>query len=139
MSNKFWVFDTNTLLSALFNINSSPGLALLQAREIGTLLISSEIAEEYFSVFSRSKFDKYLSLQTRIAFIENILTNALSIEITENVNICRDPKDNMFLELALSASADYIISGDQDLLILHPFQDIPIVSPSIFLNRWSAM
>lgn len=132
MNNKFWVFDTNTLLSALFNINSSPGLALLKARAMGTLLISDEIREEYFSVFTRPKFEQYLSLPTRIAFIENILTNALPVHVTENVTVCRDPKDNMFLSLALSASADGIISGDQDLLVLHPFNAIPIITAANF-------
>src|SRR5471032_64633 len=126
MNNGFWVFDTNTLVSALLNINSSPGKALLLASKTGTLLISDEISEEYFSVFTRPKFSKYLSLQTRITFLENIVTNSLSINITDMVTICRDPKDNMFLSLAWSATADGIISGDQDLLVLHPFNGIPI-------------
>jgi uncharacterized protein len=57
---RFWVFDTNTLLSALMNEKSIPGRALIKARETGTLLISSEIAAEYFEVFSRPKFEKYV-------------------------------------------------------------------------------
>ncbi|MES2275579.1 MAG: putative toxin-antitoxin system toxin component, PIN family [Bacteroidota bacterium] len=136
MNNKFWVFDTNTLLSALLNVRSSPAQALLLANETGTLLISTEISEEYFSVFTRPKFDKYLSLETRISFLENILTNSLTIKISETVTACRDPKDNMFLSLAVSAQADGIISGDQDLLVLHPFRSIPILNPGDFLNTY---
>src|ERR1035437_2894053 len=128
MTNRFWVVDTNTLISALFNMNSPPGKALIKAREKGTLLLCEEISEEYFTVFTRPKFDKYLSLQTRIVFLENILTHALQIKLTEAVTICRDPKDNMFLSLALSASADCVITGDEDLLVLNPFENIPIVS-----------
>ena len=47
---------------------------------------------------------------------------------------CRDPKDNKFLEIAVNGDADYILTGDQDLLILNPFRDILIVPPAYFLN-----
>ncbi len=138
MNKGFWVFDTNTLLSALLNENSAPGLALKKAREIGTLLISPETAAEYLAVFGRPKFDKYLSLEIRITFIENIISNALSVVIKEIVTVCRDPKDNMFLSLALSAKANGIITGDKDLLVLHPFQNISILQAADFLAVMSA-
>ncbi|HLZ16138.1 MAG TPA: putative toxin-antitoxin system toxin component, PIN family [Cyclobacteriaceae bacterium] len=139
MSKKFWVFDTNTLLSALLNENSVPGLALKKARETGTLLISPSTAAEYFTTFTKPKFDKYLSLEIRIAFIENIISNALSVEIKEIVTVCRDPKDNMFLSLALSAKADALVTGDKDLLVLHPFRGIPILQAGDFLAVVSAI
>jgi len=137
MRTEFWVFDTNTLLSALFNENSIPGIALKKARETGTLLISAEIASEYFTVFTRDKFEKYVTLETRIAFIENIIANALIIEPVLKINVCRDSKDNKFLEVAFTAGATCIISGDQDLLILNPFNDIPIITPAAFLTRFN--
>ena len=137
MKTEFWVLDTNTLLSALFNENSTPGVALKKARETGTLLISAEIASEYFTVFARDKFEKYVTLETRIAFIENIITNALIIEPVTKINVCRDSKDNKFLEVAFTAGATCIISGDQDLLILNPFKDIPIITPAGFLSRFT--
>lgn len=135
MKDKFWVFDTNSLMSALLNENSTPGRALKKARETGTLLVSVETSAEYFSVFCRPKFEKYLSLEIRLAFIENIISNALSVEIKEIITACRDPKDNMFLSLAISAGADAIITGDKDLLELHPFREIPILSSFDFLNH----
>jgi putative PIN family toxin of toxin-antitoxin system len=134
MRTEFWILDTNILLRALMNENSVPGLALKRARETGTLLVSEEIASEYFDVFSRPKFERYVSLETRLAFIENIISNSLSIEPKERILACRDPKDNMFLELGVTAGASCIISGDQDLLVLHPFRTIPIISPGDFLN-----
>ena len=137
MRTEFWVFDTNTLISALFNENSIPGIALKKARETGTLLISAEIASEYFTVFTRDKFEKYVTLETRIAFIENIIANALIIEPVLKINVCRDSKDNKFLEVAFTAGATCIISGDQDLLILNPFKDIPIITPAGFLSRFT--
>jgi putative PIN family toxin of toxin-antitoxin system len=53
---------------------------------------------------------------------------------TTNLDVCRDPNDNKFLELAVDGLADYIVGGDKDLLILHPFRDIPIVTPAEFLE-----
>jgi putative PIN family toxin of toxin-antitoxin system len=134
METNFWVFDTNTLVSALFNEDSTPGKALKKARMNGVLLISADIEHEYFNVFSRSKFDKYLSLETRLAFIENIITNALPVEVKENITLSRDPKDNPFLSLAVTAKASAIVTGDKDLLVLHPFRSIPILSPADFLG-----
>lgn len=81
MKTDFWVFDTNTLMSALMVEGSTPAKALIKARLNGSILISSEIAHEYFDVFSRPKFDKYISLETRLAFIENIITNAIPLKL----------------------------------------------------------
>ena len=47
---------------------------------------------------------------------------------------CRDPKDNQFLELAVNGQADFIVTGDEDLLVLHPFRAIPILTPRDFLH-----
>ena len=115
------------------NEDSIPGKALKKARQTGTILISAEIASEYFAVFSRPKFEKYVSLETRLAFIENIIANSLSVEPNEKFNVCRDQRDNMFLDLAVTAGASCIISGDQDLLVLNPFNNIPIISSADFL------
>jgi uncharacterized protein len=54
------------------------------------------------------------------------------IEITEAIAACRDPKDDKFLELAISGQANYVLSSDKDLLVLHPFQDSAIVTPADF-------
>lgn len=132
--NNLWVFDTNTLVSALFDENSKPGLALKKAREIGKLIISPEITAEYFEVFSRPKFDKYISFETRLLFIDNIVSEAILHQPAEKITACRDPKDNKFLEAAVSINADCIVSGDQDLLILNPFNSIQIITPAAFLE-----
>ena len=134
MRTEFWILDTNILIRALFNEESLSGQVLKKARETGTLLVSSEIASEYFNVFSRPKFEKYVTLEARLAFIENIISSSLLIEPTERIVACRDPKDDKFLELAVTARAACIISGDQDLLVLHPFNSIPIVSAADFLQ-----
>lgn len=123
----------NTLLSALFNEESSSGLALKKARMSGTLLVSREIVEEYIIVFSREKFNRWVQIETRIDFIENIISNSISINPEQSIKACRDPKDDKYLSLAVSAQASYIVTGDKDLLVLNPFQQIPILNPSDFL------
>ncbi len=134
--NKFFIFDTNTLLSALFDETSVPAMALKKARLHNTLLISEVVRKEYREVFSRTKFDKYISLATRIAFIENIIVHSFPVIITEEVSECRDPKDDKWLSLAASAKADCIVTGDKDLLVLHPFRDIPILKATDFLKSF---
>jgi len=74
--NKFFIFDTNTLLSALFNETSVPAMALKKARLNNVLLISEPVKKEYREVFSRTKFDKYISISTRTEFIENIIAHS---------------------------------------------------------------
>jgi uncharacterized protein len=59
---------------------------------------------------------------------------SILVDISETINICRDPKDNMLLELAISGKANVIVSGDSDLLVLHPFRDIAILQPQVFLT-----
>ena len=133
-TSKFFVFDTNVLISALFDFNSIPAEALTKARTQGRLLVSKEIALEYLSVFSREKFDKWISIENRINFIENIIENSMLVDATQQIFVCRDYKDNMFLSLAVSAQANCIVSGDKDLLTLNPFNGIPILTPADFLR-----
>ena len=61
---------------------------------------------------------------------------ALNLEPTVNITACRDPKDDMFLSLAVTAGADCIISRDEDLLVLHPFENIPILTTADFMRRF---
>ena len=56
------------------------------------------------------------------------------VEITERVEVCREPKDDQILELAVSGNADCIVTGDDDLLTLNPFRGIAIITPADFLR-----
>ena len=73
---------------------------------------------------------------TRFAFIENIISNALPVLVENNVTACRDPKDDKYLSLALAVEASCRVSGDADLLVMHPFQGIPILRPIEFLDNY---
>ena len=73
-------------------------------------------------------------LPQRGRFLDALLDEAEWITTNVVINVCRDPKDNMILELAVSGRADVIVTGDQDLLVLDPFQGIRIVTPEAFLE-----
>ena len=134
MSELVFVFDTNALISALLLKNSVSRLAFDKVVANGRLLISLETIDELNDVLKRSKFDKYVTEKERRQFVATLVRDAELVTITQEIAICRDPKDDKILELAISGEADCIVSGDKDLLSLHPFRGIPIVRPDAFLN-----
>jgi putative PIN family toxin of toxin-antitoxin system len=134
MKNKLFVFDTNSLISAALIPPSVNRLALKKADENGHLVFSKETLTELNEVLIRSKFDKYISLSERLEYMERLESKGKIIKTSSNFTECRDAKDNKFLNLAYDSKAFCIITGDNDLLVLNPFQNIPIVSPSHFLN-----
>jgi uncharacterized protein len=87
--------------------------------------------QEILSVLARPQIAAVTSLSFRDG-LPKMLARAELITIKERIVACRDPKDDKFLELAVSGHADLIVSGDSDLLALDPFQGIPIVTPATF-------
>jgi len=69
-----------------------------------------------------------LKRKTREEFLRALIQKSFFVEVTESIQACRDVQDDKFLELAVSGHASYLISGDEDLLVLNPFQGIPIVT-----------
>src|SRR5262245_23129164 len=132
-----YVFDTNTLISAVLFEHSLPGQALRRALRQGEVLISPATLEELAEVLQREKFDQYVTAAEREEFLEAFVERATFIEPTEEMRICRDTKDDKFLELAVSGGAVYLISGDKDLRALHPFRGIAIVTAAEFLAATS--
>ena len=128
------VFDTNVLVSALMFPRSVPRQAFNLAYSTGKILASTATTLELEEVLSRKKFEKYFSMEERIQFVARFFADAEIIEIKEKITACRDRKDDKFLELAVNGKADYIITGDQDLLLLQPFQNIVIISVSDYLK-----
>lgn len=128
-----FVFDTNVLLSALLLKQSVSRPALDWALEHGTLLRSRATLDELNEVVWRKRFDKYVAEEERTLFLTAFMDVAELVEITEAIDECRDPKDNKFLELAVSGRAACIVSGDNDLLVLDPFRGIRVLPPRDFL------
>ena len=132
---KRYVFDTNVLISALIFEHSRPGRAFRQALNTGQVLLSLQVLEELNDVLSREKFERYVSEKEREEFLDSFVERAKFITPTERIQVCRDPKDDKFFELAVSGKAHYIISGDNDLLTLHPFRGIEIITVDDFLTQ----
>ncbi len=134
-SNLRCVFDTNTMISAFLFDEGTLGRALKLALESGEVLLSLELAEELAEVLSRKKFDRYVRRKLREEFLAGIIRETTLIKVNAILRECRDPKDDKFLEVAVSGKASHIITGDQDLLALHPFQGISILTPREFIDQ----
>ena len=128
-----FVFDTNVLVSAAIFRESTPGIALIAALSQGSILLSQATAREVKDVLARPKFDRYIASETRNRFLAALLRDATFLEPEESIQACRDPKDDKFLEIAVAGQAMYMITGDEDLLVLDPFRGIRIVTASEFV------
>jgi len=129
-----YVFDTNVIVSALLFENSKPDQALRYALANGKVLLSLELLEELNEVLGRKKFNRYLTSEEREEILAALVERAVLVEIIEKVQECRDPKDDKVLELALNGEANYIITGDRDLLVLHPFRGVVVITTDEFLK-----
>lgn len=139
MFKPFFVIDTNCFISANLLKNSVSAKAFDKVVLNGKIALSNEVLNEYAEVLYREKLDKYLNEDTRQSALKQIQKNAILFSPVDIVNDCRDPKDNKFLELALACQAICIISGDPDLLILHPFREIPVMNPTEFLQDFDKL
>lgn len=99
-----------------------------------TLIFSSELFDEFLEVINRPKFSKLFSQKDLIALLEVIEEYADFMEVKSNINVCRDHKDNFLLSLAKDAKADFLITGDNDLLVLSPFETTKIITINDFIN-----
>jgi putative PIN family toxin of toxin-antitoxin system len=136
MSNRLrYVFDTNTMISAFLFDEGTPGRALKLALETGEVLLWLELAEELAEVLQRKKFDRYVRRKLREEFLAGIIRETTLVKANAIIRECRDPGDDKFLELAVSGKASHIITGDQDLLALHPFREISILTPRGLLDQ----
>lgn len=131
-----FVFDTNVLISALLLSDSKPRRALNIALAEGKLLLSFETLAELYQVLGRKQFRKYVDEESIRSFIAALAREAEWIDVDVHLDACRDPKDNKFIELAVSGKASHIVTGDFDLLALDPFQDIRIITPDDALKLW---
>ena len=130
-----FVLDTNTIVSALLLPTSIPRQAFDHAFDVGLVIVSEATVAELGDVLQRNRFDKYVREEARLLFLATFTHDAALIAVTETITDCRDPKDNKFLEVAVSGQAAIIVTGDRDLLDLHPYRGIAIMTPRDFLNR----
>ncbi len=100
------------------------------------MLFSPETFKELRLTLYKTKFSRFVSVLDCVLFLSRIKQHSVFVTPEEKISICRDPKDNKFLELAVTGNATCIITGDKDLLVLNPFRGIKIVSPSDFLIQF---
>lgn len=94
---------------------------LLKNKEI-KLLFSQELLDEFIEVAKRPKFEKYFSIPDLQLLMKEIKSKAVFINVKKSVQICRDPKDNFLLSLAIAGKATHLLTGDKDLLILEELE-----------------
>jgi len=128
------VIDTNILISGLMSVNSLPQQVFDYATSQAILLMFDEVQSEIENVISRPKLQKYITLERRTKFLSELSQQVERVTINQQIRACRDPKDDKFLDLAVCGEANYIITGDTDLLDLHPFQNISIIKAANFLT-----
>ncbi|MBF0526951.1 MAG: putative toxin-antitoxin system toxin component, PIN family [Deltaproteobacteria bacterium] len=128
-----FVLDTNIIIIAMCFERSS-AFTVLQKAVVNTILMSGVVAAETEEVFHRKKFDRYTSLPKRNKVFFDLMKQAVWVRPGEKITACRDPNDDKFLELAVEGNADFLITLDKDLLVLNPFEGIPILTPHEFLQ-----
>ena len=125
------VVDTNVFVSAALKESSWPAITIRWVDQYGVLLKSVETEWEIMQVLKRPRLaPKILPLFTDN--LSRMFEAAELVTITDRITVCRDPKDDKFLELALNGRANLILSGDADLLALDQFHGIPILDPATF-------
>ncbi len=127
------VIDTGVILSRVIRPASVPAQAFEATLLAGTVLVSEETLEELKVVLFRPKFDAYLPLDDRLRFFTEFVETVESVIVKEQVLECRDSRDNKFLEVALNGGAKTILTGDSDLLVLHPWRGVSILTPAQYL------
>ncbi|GAA0593555.1 hypothetical protein GCM10009416_34910 [Craurococcus roseus] len=100
------------------------------ARARTTIALSDAVQREIAGVLARPKFARVVTEDRRREALELLAAAALWVEPRD----CRDPKDNRYLELALAAGANAIVTGDEDLLVLRPWRGIQVLRPAEFLQ-----
>ena len=125
------VVDTNLWISLCIGIKLSSLVEAIINKKV-VLCFSHELYDEIFTVLKRPQIRAVIK-EERVKELHNLLAyRADVVSPSGSINDCRDPKDNFLLDLALSADAQYLITGDSDLLALNPFHSVTIVKAHEF-------
>jgi putative PIN family toxin of toxin-antitoxin system len=127
------ILDTNLWISFLLSKEFSK-LDNLLLNGKAKLLFSEELIEEFLNVVKRPKLKKYFThsdVQHLLATIQEV---ADFIDVKSHIAICRDEKDNFLLALALDGEADFLITGDKDLLVLKKVGHTSIITIQTYLS-----
>lgn len=127
------IIDTNLWISFLITKDFAKLDEILFSRH-GILVFSQELLDEFFEVSRRPKFRRFFSSADIEELLETIEEYADFVKVHSKIQICRDPKDNFLLSLSVDGNADYLLTGDKDLLDLTKFAETEILTISDFLR-----
>lgn len=128
------VIDTNVVISGTF-FSGTPGLLIeAMGRSAFDAFASHEIIEEYNETVAELIKRKQGHLRADI--LSSFISRLNIIETTTEVEICRDPEDNKFINCAIDAGAIYIVSGDRDLLDIGEYEGVEIITAAGFVDRY---
>lgn len=125
------IFDTNIWISFLIGKRLQSLKDLIASDQIA-IVLSEQLLLELRMVSQRPRLKKYFPEQKVAELIEFLLTVGQKYEPAVNNQLSRDPKDNFLLDLAEASQADYLVTGDKDLLVLNPFKKTQIMTPADF-------
>ena len=128
------IIDTNLWISFLITKNFTKLDEILFSKEC-VLIFSQELLEEFLAVAKRPKFRRFFSPSDLEEILESIQEYAEFIDVTSSIEVCKDPKDNFLLSLSIDGNADFLLTGNNDLLILTKFHKTAIVTISEFLGE----
>jgi hypothetical protein len=127
------IIDTNLWISFLITKDFAKIDEILFSKH-GILVFSQELLDEFLEVARRPKFRRFFSNNDIEELLETIDEYADFVKVQTQIEICRDPKDNFLLSLSVDGKADYLLTGDKDLLELTKFGKTTIITISDFLQ-----
>jgi putative PIN family toxin of toxin-antitoxin system len=125
------IFDTNVWISFLIGKRLSFIKHYIASGQI-TIVTTDQLLQEIREVTSRDRLKKYFAEESVIELFELLDVIAEKVEIKPMYFINRDPKDNFLLDLIDFSKADYLVTGDKDLLVHNPFKSASILTPANF-------
>jgi len=127
------VVDTNVFISALLKSRNCTKILEALKQNKFQLVISDKMVEEFLIVVENPKFEfcEFEKHELKELLVEK---SKSVFNPVAKISVCRDVKDNIVLECAVSGKADFIVTGDKDLLTLKSFRKIPIITPRQFLK-----
>ncbi len=128
------IIDTNLWISFLITKDFSKLDDIIFSKK-AVLIFSSELLNEFLEVTNRPKLRKYFVKENLEALLETIEEYAEFVEVKSSTSYCRDEKDNFLISLSVDSDADFLLTGDQDLLILNPHGKTKIMTISSFMNE----